>query len=139
MGNPKTESTLDIQTLADAISAGILATQPKRDKTFAEIEENSPFNPTGKKNRRLKRQMEVNGHPINEHLHTVYDEEIVMLDKIQPGLYINGKVQVVAKGDAIHILYTNKTVDQRSENKSDWRSFKHMLELICDEMDAAKK
>lgn len=105
-----------VEALAKAITQAIGQTGPRRFIPFGQQSLVSEFNPKGLRNRKLARTVYQNGNRINVDL--VYDVEIELLDAIKPGRYIENLVRIVEGEDqdgttAIHILYHNKTADQR--------------------------
>lgn len=109
--------------------------QPVKKVPFAKVKSRSPFNPTGRRGRKLLRRCFQNGYrmPVDK----LHDEEISLLNQIQPGRYINGlvvvKVQEVGMETDLHIMYKNKTIDQRLANKGEWRDLREMLRRILSE------
>ena len=99
---------------------------------------NTPFNPTGKRGRRLARTVMQNGVKLNVKMLT--DEEIALLAKIKPGRYIHRLVQIVQTEDDISgeqggmdIRYKCKTADQRMALGSRIGNFAGMLKMIIAE------
>jgi hypothetical protein len=122
-----------IRTLADS--------QPVKRVPWAKFKTRSPFNPTGNKKRKLTRRCYQNGFPMN--IKKLHDEEIVMLNKVVPGRYMNGLVtliQVQNGGNTdLHIVYENKSFDQRLALKSEFRNLKEMLSICLDEAKTRKE
>lgn len=116
-----------IQTLADS--------QPVKRVPWAKFKTRSPFNPTGNKKRKLLRRIYQNGYPVN--IKKLFDEEIAMFNKIEPGRYMDGLVtivQVQTGGNTdLHVVYANKSFDQRLALKSNFRNLREMLSICLDE------
>lgn len=107
----------DVEKLANAITGAIEKTGPRRFVPYGQESRVTPFNPTGKRNRTLRRKMYQNGNPL--FVRHLTDKEIELLDKIKPGVYLQGKVTVVETFDGVdtivYIRYKNRTSDQRNE------------------------
>lgn len=116
-----------IQTLADS--------QPVKRVPWAKFKTRSPFNPTGNKKRKLLRRIYQNGYPVN--IKKLFDEEIAMFNKVEPGRYMGGLVtivQVQTGGNTdLHIVYANKSFDQRLALMSSFRNLREMLSICLDE------
>jgi hypothetical protein len=116
-----------VQTLADTASI--------KKIPFSKFKTHSPFNPTGKKNRQLTRRVFQNYFRVD--IHKLHDEEISLLNQVKTGKYINNLVTIreVLNGSNtdLHILYNNKTPDQRMTNQSEWRNFTELLKRCLNE------
>lgn len=116
-----------IQTLADS--------QPVKRVPWAKFKTRSPFNPTGNKRRKLTRRIYQNGYPVM--IKKLFDEEIAMLNKLESGRYMEGLVTVVqvqtGGNTDLHIVYNNKSFDQRLALKSNFRNLREMLSICLDE------
>lgn len=117
-----------IQTLADS--------QPVKRVPWSKFKTRSPFNPTGNKKRKLTRRIYQNGYPVN--IKKLFDEEIAMFNKIEPGRYMEGLVTIVkvqtGGNTDLHVVYNNKSFDQRLALKSNFRNLREMLSICLDEM-----
>jgi hypothetical protein len=89
---------------------------------------------------RLTRKYHENGGWMFED--RLSDEERLLLEKIKPGVYNNGKwtvTQVMRGGIAnINIGYSNKSMEQRMDLKNDARNLVEMLTKIIDEASTQK-
>ena len=124
-----------VTELATAIADAIASNAPKRKLTVGQIVSRSPFNPTGKRKRKLKRVMYQNGNRLRERF--LHDEEIALLDQIKAGHYVNGKIIVIendADGDkSVHIRYKNRNQNDRMDLQSEVPNLKAMLSRIVSE------
>ena len=122
-----------IRTLADS--------QPVKRVPFAKFKTRSPFNPTGNKKRKLTRRCYQNGFPMM--IKKLFDEEIDMLNKISAGKYMDGLVTIIIAQNGgnsdLHIVYDNKSFDQRLALKSHFRNLREMLSICLDEAKARKE
>jgi hypothetical protein len=138
--NRREEQLNDIgDRIAEGISRGMeQLAPPKRIKPGSSLfDPKSPFR--SKKGPRLKGTAYQNGILINDD--QCYDREIELLNSItRSGRYINRIVEVILSDDAgqrvVLLRYPDKTIDQRMDNKSNWRNFKELLELIVNEQNA---
>lgn len=122
--------------LAKAIQA-LADSAPVRRVPFAKFKTRSPFNPTGKR-RKLSRRCYQNGYPMN--IKTLHSKEIELLERLQPGKYINGMVGISVQENGgntdLHIAYKNKNIDDRMANKSEWRNLEQLLQRCVDEAES---
>ena len=121
-----------IQTLVDS--------QPVKRVPFAKRKVRSPFNPTGNRKRKLTRRCYQNGFGMD--VKKLFDEEISLLNQLEPGRYLNNMVtvNVVENGGNtdLHIQYKNKTPDDKLALSAEFRSLREMLKR-CVEEAAEKK
>jgi hypothetical protein len=133
---PVTQSQLaESQMMLTKALTALVDSQPVKRVTFAKFKTRSPFNPTGNKRRKLTRRCYQNGFPMD--IKKLHDEEIAMLNKLTPGKYFNQLVtviQVQTGGNTdLHIVYENKSFDQRLALKSEFRHLREMLSIMLDE------
>lgn len=133
---PAGVQTFDMGALGAAIASGITSTQPKRKVTNGEYACLSAQQPDKRKSLKLTRVCYQNGGFMNPTKLT--NGEITLLNQIhRSGRYIDRIVEVIigrdGSEDAVDFRYNDKSVDQRMENKSHWRSLEHMLQQIVDE------
>jgi len=142
-----TNLNIPAQVLADAIvTATELTSGRARKVPFGKQQIRSPFNPTGKRNRKLKQRVYQTGIRVN--VKTLTDEEIALLNsgKIQPGRYIDRLVTVTVRDDqegepSLLIDYNCKTADQRMNLAAKLgrgggkEGFENMLRLIVKEIE----
>lgn len=84
----------------------------------------------------LKRPAYQNGFEVNPS--GLSDETIDRLSKLIPGTYLGGVVRVAIDGnDSIHLLYKNKTVEQRFANDRLFPSFTALIDKLWAEMHPA--
>lgn len=111
-----------VQTLAD--------NQPTKKIPFAKFKTKSPFNPTGRKGRKLTRRVYQNYHRVD--VKKLHDEEIALLNQIKPGRYLNGVLtirEVMNGADTdLHFLYDNKSQDQKFTVMREFRG--HFTEML---------
>ena len=128
-----TISRTDLTSLVQSIQA----MTPTRKVLYSEFKSRSPFNPSGKRSRKLTRTYFQNGARLNVAL--LLDEEIKLLGLLQPGHYIGKLVTVrVSEGsagalDVVRIEYPNKTHDQRMVLASKVQSFVSLLQQVVAE------
>jgi len=81
----------------------------------------------------LKRPAFQNGFEVNPS--GCSDEVIDRLSKLAPGTYLGGAVRVAIDGnDGVHLIYKNKTVEQRMANERLFGSFSELVNKIWAEM-----
>jgi hypothetical protein len=99
------------QALARIVDQG--ETGPIRQVSVAKAKIRTPWNPTGAKVRaKLSRTVRMNGFTLRERM--MSDEEITLLNQVQPGKYHDKKWVVMqvdgdADGSAIDLFIPNKT------------------------------
>jgi hypothetical protein len=126
-------SQADLAKAIHALARGqdALINSQVRKVPFANHKPRSTFNPTGKKKRKLTRTCYQNSYFMNVAL--LHDEEIALLNVLQPGKYLNGLVTVrideSGATPALNIVYRNKTVDERMALKSEFRSLREFLQM----------
>lgn len=147
----KTESLLNstpggaqnmaIGELAQALITAIESTRPPTKKTPFTRKKGSPWDPPdGSPKPKLKRVMMQHGMEINPD--QVSSEEIELLNKIKPGRYCGGHIQVTRRKDRSYdIDYPIRTASQRLKlsNKFGITSLTSLLQRLIDEAaDPAK-
>lgn len=136
--NPSVETT-SIRELATELAGAIVAGQPKRKVSFAELKTDTPFNKSGKRTRKCARPTFINGLSTEQMMHTLHDEEYKLLDKLKPGRYINGRVTVEEidlgpeQGKGIRVWYPARSLSDRMTNKGEWKDMRTMLKRCLDE------
>lgn len=122
------------QALADAFVSAIERTRDPKKRTVANRKKNTPWTPKdGSPKLKLKRKFFHHGIPVTER---VSNEEIALMNRIKPGRYCDGVVQVLLRKDrGLDIDYPVKTNAQRLKmlNKFGVTSFTVLLERIVDE------
>jgi hypothetical protein len=133
------EAIVDVKELAQAIKEAVEETAPIKQVHISRYRAKTPFNPTGAKRAqrpKLNCTFFQNGDKPNPT--RLFDEEIELINGLKPGRYINRVVEVVEKIEggerAVEIRYSNKTPEQRFENKNHFRSLLELLRLIHAEM-----
>lgn len=120
------------ERLTETLEA-LKSAQPARDVNFADQEYQAALRES---TRELKRPAFQNGFEVNPV--GLSDETIDRLAKLKPGTYIGGRVRVAVDGqDAIHLIYKNKSVEQRFENERVFGSFSELVSKIWTEQQAA--
>jgi hypothetical protein len=80
----------------------------------------------------LKRPAFQNGYEVNPS--GLSDEVIERLANLKPGSYIGGVVKVAVEGESIHLIYKNRTADQRMALNAKFSSFSDLVNKIWAEM-----
>jgi hypothetical protein len=138
---PLTEAGLAqvLQSLVQAMSAN----QPIRKKTFAEVKPISPFNPTGKRDRKLPCKVFQNYFRVD--VTKVHDQVIADLGTLKavmervrmPVKYAGGLITCVFKDDGpeveLHFHYNNATSEQKLPLYQHIRSFGDIVSLAIQE------
>lgn len=132
----------DITELAEALKFAITESSPVQQVHISRYKPITPWNPTGSVRRvPMNGKYFQNGSEIQEW--RVTDEDITLLNQLQPGRYMGRKVEVVernADGDrSVDIRYSNKDVGQRMDMKGLARNFTELLQNIVTEQKPAKK
>lgn len=125
------------QALADAFVSAIERTRPKA-KVLIHVP-NTPWQPKGVPRLKLKRKMYHHGLQIEDKLS---NEEIDLLNKVKPGRYCDGYVQVnLRKDKGLDIDYPVRTTSQRLRliNQFGLRSFAELLQRVIDEKSNPSK
>lgn len=138
--------SLDVQLLANAISKGIAdastATGPIPQVPITKYAPVTPWNPKGLQDYQrpqMTREYLQNGQLIE--LWHVSDSDIQKLNQLQPGIYLDRRVEVVEMASetgqkhVVNIRYNNATQEQRFELKNLFRSFSELLSLILREQE----
>lgn len=136
MANEKnTPGTIDAEALASAITAGIMATQPPRDKTYEERQrEKRATDPRPKPSRPTFQ----NGFEINPR--GLSTDCVRKLDALKPGIFLGGKVTVQDLGNGgINIRYSNATPDERMGLMALFSSFSDLVFKLHAEMTGKTK
>lgn len=111
-----------LNNTAEAMRANTIVKVP-----LSKFKTRSPFNPTGRKGRKLSRRVYQNGFPVL--VTRLHDNEIELLEQVTPGNYLNNTVAIrESKNGAsidLHIVYKNKTIDQRMSKS--WHGFSDLL------------
>lgn len=136
----KAEITVGQSELAQALVAAIEAAKPVAKKTSFNRKVDTPWTPKdGSKRLKLKRKMYQHGILINED--SVSNEEIDVLNKVRPGLYMDGNVAVTRRKDrGVNITYQCKTAAQRLRlvNQYGIRNLTELCGRIIAEAEAPK-
>lgn len=147
-GNPTApEDDDDVKPVAQEDAISRLATsvqrfvdvqnedRPIKKVPWSRYKPKSVFNPTGDKKRKLTRRCYQNNHRL--FIPNLYDEEISLLNQVEPGTYIDGLVTIVERQNGenldLHILYRNATQAQRMENLTYWRNLGELLKRCLNE------
>lgn len=148
---PNEQTTKPIDTsLADAIlllAEQIGASQSQMAGTIAALQQNQVPRDVNFSDQdyqdRLRGQTRVllrpayqNGFEVNPS--GLSDVTILRLSQLVPGQYLGGLITVAVDGNkAIHLIYKNRTPDQRMIFQQRVQSFSHMVEQIWSEMHPA--
>lgn len=128
------ESTVGLSELAQALVTAIETARPKKITAANRARKGTPWSPPqGETKLKLKRKIYHHGLEVESRL---TNEEIALLNKIKPGTYCDGWVQVVKRKDkGYNIDYKIRTASQRLKliNSFGIRDFKELLERIVDE------
>lgn len=122
------------KALANAFVEAIERTKPPEKKTVLTRKKNTPWSPPeGEPRLKLKRKMYHHGILIGEN---ISNEEIELLNRVKPGRYCDGYVQVTLRKDrGLDIDYPVRTTSQRLRlvNQFGITSFASLLKRIIDE------
>lgn len=121
------------QALADAFVSAIERTRPPTKLTVATRKVDTPWQPRGVPRLKLKRKMFHHGLGIED---KITNEEIELLNRVKPGRYCDGYIQVnVRKDKGLDIDYPVRTSSQRLKlvNQYGIRSFAELLARLVDE------
>lgn len=128
-------SQTDFQALTAALTAAVNANAPEKRIRFGKHDVSSYLNPTGKRSRTLSRVTFQNGRPLNTRV--LHDREMALLEKLTPGKYVGGRVTIIEREEGLekhlHIVYQNKTVDQRQDLQSEVPNFYALLQRVVEE------
>jgi hypothetical protein len=128
------QTTVGLEALAEALTRAIQTTQPLQKKTVATRKKRTPWSPKdGSPKQKLRRAMYHHGIPLTTR---ISNEEIELLNKVKPGMYLDGFVKVYKRKDqGIDIDYPVKTNSQRLRlsNQYGITSFEGLLKRIVDE------
>lgn len=133
----KQEASVGTTELARALIEAINATKPPTKKTAANRKPNTPWTPKdGSPKLRLKRKFYQHGIMVDPDM--VTNEQIELMNKVRPGLYMDGNVRVVRRRDkGIDIDYAVKTAAQRLRlvNQFGIRDFNELLQRCITEAE----
>jgi hypothetical protein len=134
-----------IEAIAQAINSSIAGTleklQGQRQMSSAEYRTRTPWNPEAKKEHErpaFLRKYFQHGHLIQKW--HVSDEDIELLDQLEPGRYLNKRVAVDVKessngdADSVFVSYPTKEQSDRQENARLFGSFTNLLRKIVEEI-----
>jgi hypothetical protein len=131
------ETSVGMSELAQALVQAIETTKPPQKKTAITRKPNTPWTPKdGSPKLKLKRKMYQHGILIDEDL--VSNEEVELLNKLKPGLFLNGHVKVYRRRDrGIDIDYPIKTAAQRLKlvNQFGIRNLAELLQRCISEAE----
>lgn len=137
----KSEVTVSETTLADALVQAINAAKPPEKKNPFNRKKGTPWTPKdGSAKLKLKRKMYQHGLLIDDE--KIDNEEIALMNKVRPGLYLDGHVKVIRRRDrGIDIDYAVKTASQRLRlvNQFGIRNLKELLAQCIEEAANPKK
>lgn len=121
--------------LVDALVKAINSTKPVEKKNAANRKPATPWTPKdGSPKLKLKRKHYQHGMLMDADMET--NETIDLLNKLKPGRFLDGWVQVVRRRDkGIDITYPIRTASQRLKlvNQFGIRNFKELLERCIEE------
>lgn len=141
--NPVQAETAMAVQIAQAIADALQANQPKHDVLFADRLPRSSFNPTGKRDRKLRCDFFQNDGLMN--IEFLHDEEISLLNQLRPGKYdSNGVIVTVVENDLgesteMRIHYKTKELADRMRFKGEFKNLTEMLRFCVNQNLAAKK
>jgi hypothetical protein len=143
----KETDSINVDQLAQSIAKGITEaasqTGPIRQVPITRYRGRTVFNPTGApphKRPQFTRDYYQNGKQLEAHVQ--FDKDIVMLNQLKPGRYLDRKVEVIERysenGEAnqLEIRYPSATPDDRFAMTKYFRSFTELLERILAEQNA---
>lgn len=123
--------------ITNGIAAGINEARPQK-VTSGRYDPKTPFQPDKNKTKRLKRACYQNGTRLNAG--QLFNTEIELLNKIcRSGRYINRLVEVLVNQDGaeevVEIRYKNRSIDDRMDLKSAFRSLEELLTKVVAEQE----
>lgn len=137
----QTSSSVSVDALASALQAAIQASKPAEKKTIFNRPSETPWTPPpGQERLKLKRKMYQHGLPISEKF--VTNEQIALMNKLRPGVYLDGHVRVTRRKDkGVDISYPVKSPAQRLRlvNGFGVRNFTELLQRLNEEADKPKR
>jgi hypothetical protein len=116
-----------LETLTDNLAA-LRSSQPRREINFGDQDYQEQLRA---ERQTLKKPAFQNGFEVNPS--GLSDETIDRLANLTPGVYAGGLIRVATDNDAIHLIYKNKTVEQRMAFGQRFPSFTAMVNAIWDE------
>lgn len=137
---PKKDLSDGAREIAAAIREVVEASRPKEKKNAFNRHVKTPWFETGQKKSKLKRKMYQHGLIMDEDF--LSSEDIDALNKVRPGIYLDGYVTVRRRRDrGIDIDYPVKTASQRMKLVSQFgiRSLKELCERLIAEAENPKK
>ena len=125
------------EKITGGIAAGINEARPQK-VTLGRYDPKTPWQPDKTKTLRLKRATYQNGSRWNPGQLT--NAEIRLANAItRSGRYLNRLVEVIVAQDGseetVEIRYKNRTIDERMDLKSAFRSLEELLQKIVTEQD----
>lgn len=137
----KPSETVTTSELAHAFREAMEAAKPPQKKTPFNRVINTPWTPKdGSTKLKLKRKIFQHGLQLAEDMLT--NEQISYLNKLRPGLYLDGYVVVRRRRDkGIDIDYPIKTVSQRLKliNTFGVRNFTELVKYCLEEIEKPRK
>jgi len=135
------EVSVGSSELAQALVAAIEAAKPVQKKNQFTRKEGTPWTPKdGSPKIKLRRKMYQHGLLMDPDFLT--NDEISLLNKVRPGTYMNGHVQVVRRRDrGLSLEYPVKTAAQRLRLVSEFgiRNLSDLLKRCIDEAENPKQ
>lgn len=141
MAKDAKEATVTHSELANALVQAIEAAKPPAKKNPFNRTKRTPWTPKDA-SPKLKLKRKVYHHGVLVDAERANNEEIDLMNKIRPGSYCDGFVQVIRRRDkGLNIDYSIKTASQklRLVNQFGIRNFKELLEYLIDEASRPKK
>lgn len=128
MSKTKDEASVTQSELAQALVQAIESTRPQKKHAFNR-KVGTPWSPKdGSPKLRLKRKMYQHGLPIDEEITS--NEEIELLNKLRPGIYLKGVVKVNRRKDrGLDVDYPIKTASQRLKLVNEF-GIRNLTELL---------
>lgn len=123
---------LEIQERQARATEALMANTPPRDINYGDQDYQERLRAETKT---LTRSAFQNGFEVNPS--GLSDETIDRLANLAPGTYLGGTVTVALANDAVHLLYKNRTPDQRMAFQAKVSSFSDMVQKIWAEMQGA--
>lgn len=135
------KDSVGINELVAALVAAINVAKPVVKKTASNRTANTPWSPKpGEVKPKLKRPFYQHGILVDPEMST--SEQILLMNKVRPGLFCDGHVRVTRRRDkGVDISYSIKTAAQRLRlvNGFGVRTFDELLQRCIDEAENPKQ
>lgn len=129
------------KVLSTGLSQAIETSKPPQRKTVLNRKKNSPWTPKDG-SPKLKLKIKCYQHGLELREERLFNEQIALLNRLRPGIYLNGYVKVIRRRDrGLNIDYPMRTAAQRMRLSADFgiTNLTDLLKRLVEEGDKRPK